>query len=90
MKNELEKVFDNIAAATKAQPQDYTDSETDLLHCGNCHTPKQCRVTLFGKEKLMPCPCRCRRELLAAEEPARKEQRTCPLPGGAGNLSPLA
>lgn len=74
MKDQLEKVFDSIAVTT-AEPQDYTDSETGLLHCGNCHTPKQCRVTLFGKEKLMPCNCKCKQEQLAAEEQAQKEQQ---------------
>lgn len=54
MKDELEQIFDNIAAAVVPEPQDYTDSETGLLFCGKCHTHKQCRVTLFGKEKLMP------------------------------------
>lgn len=75
MKNELEKVFDNIAAAVTPEPQDYIHPETGLLHCGKCHTPKQCRVTLFDKEKLMPCNCKCRQEQLAAEEQARKEQQ---------------
>ena len=36
---------------------------------------KECRVTLFGKEKLMPCTYRSRREQLAAEEQAQKEQQ---------------
>lgn len=75
MKSEFEKIFDNIAASTTAEPQDYTHRETGLLHCGNCHTPKQCRVELFGKTKLMPCTCKCHREQLAAEEQARKEQQ---------------
>lgn len=75
MKNELEQIFDNIAAASVPAQEDYTDKETGLLHCGNCNTPKKCRVTLFGKEKLMPCTCRCRQEQLAAEEQAQKEQQ---------------
>ena len=75
MKNELEKVFDSIAASIVPALEDYTDKETGLLHCGKCHTPIQCRVTLFDKEKLMPCTCRCRQEQIAAEEQARKEQQ---------------
>lgn len=75
MKNELEQVFNSIAASAVSAQEDYTDSETGLLHCGKCHTHKQCRVTLFGKEKLMPCNCKCRQEQIAAEEQARKEQQ---------------
>lgn len=75
MKDELEKVVDRIASSSVPKPQDYTDSETGLLHCGNCNTPKECRVTIFGKEKLMPCICRCRSKQLEAEEAARKEQQ---------------
>lgn len=75
MNNEFEKIFDSIAASAVPEPQDYTDSETGLLFCGKCHTHKQCRVTLFGKEKLMPCNCKCRQEQISAEEQARKEQQ---------------
>lgn len=75
MKNEFEKIFDNIAASAVPALEDYTDKKTGLLHCGNCHTPKECRVTLFDKEKLMPCTCRCRQEQIVAEEQARKEQQ---------------
>lgn len=74
MKDELEKAFDRIAVSAVPEQEDYTDSETGLLHCGTCHTPKQCRVEIFGKEKLMPCTCRCRHEQLAAEEQARQDQ----------------
>lgn len=55
MKDELEKAFDRIAASAVPEQEDYTDSETGLLHCGICHTPKPCRVEIFGKKKLMPC-----------------------------------
>lgn len=75
MKNEFEQVFDNIAASATPEPEDYTDPETGILHCGNCHTPKQCRVEIFGKPKLMPCTCQCLREQLEKEEQARKEQQ---------------
>lgn len=75
MKNGLEKVFDSISASIVLAQEDYTDKETGLLHCGKCHTPIQCRVTLFDKEKLMPCNCKCKQEQIAAEEQARKEQQ---------------
>lgn len=74
MKNELEKVIDNIAANVTQEPEDFTDPATGLLMCGKCRTPKQCRVKLFEKEKLLPCLCQCEQERRKAEDAARKEQ----------------
>lgn len=74
MKNELEKMIDNIAASATQEPEDFTDPATGLLMCGKCHTPKQCRVKLFEKEKLLPCLCQCEQERRKAEDDARKEQ----------------
>ena len=75
MKNELEKIIDNIASANIPDQEDYTDSETGLLFCGKCHTHKECRVNFLGKEKLLPCNCKCKQEQIEAEEQARKEQQ---------------
>ena len=30
-----------------------------LLYCRNCHTPVQCRVKLWGRDKIVPCLCSC-------------------------------
>ena len=73
MRDALEKVIDNIPAAIQ-EPDDYTDEATGLLVCGKCHTPKQCRVTLFEKERLLPCLCQCEQERQRAQEAARQEQ----------------
>lgn len=40
---------------------DYKD-ETGLLTCAKCHTHKECVVTFLGKEKIVPCLCRCEAE----------------------------
>lgn len=74
MRDELEKIIDNIAATAAREPEDFIDEATGLLICGNCRTPKQCRVTIFGKERLVPCLCQCERERREAEDAARKEQ----------------
>lgn len=74
MKNELEKMIDNIAASAAQEPEDFTDPATGLLMCGKCRTPKQCRVKLFEREKLLPCLCQCEQERRKAEDAARKEQ----------------
>lgn len=74
MRDELEKMIDNIAASAAQEPEDFTDTATGLLICGKCHTPKQCRVTLFERERLLPCLCQCEKERQEAEAAARKEQ----------------
>ena len=73
MKDELGKVIDRIATA-EPEPGDFTDPVTGLLHCGKCRTPKQCRVTIFEKERLVSCLCQCETECRKAEDKARKEQ----------------
>lgn len=74
MRDELEKAIDNIAANATQEPDDFTDPATGLLFCGKCRTPKQCRVTVFERERLLPCLCQCQRECREAEEAARQEQ----------------
>lgn len=73
MRDELEKMMDAIATSAARGPEDYTDPETGLLICGKCRTPKQCRVRIFEKERLVPCLCRCETERREAEDAARRE-----------------
>ena len=74
MRDTLERMIDNITATATQEPEDYTGPATGLLVCGKCHTPKQCRVTLFEKERLLPCLCQCEQERQRAREAARQEQ----------------
>lgn len=72
-----------IADATAKQEKnvtDYIDPNDGLLHCGVCHTPKQCRVNLpclnkddGTREFIAPCICQCRKNEIAAEERRKKE-----------------
>lgn len=73
MRDELERMIDNIPVAVQ-EADDYTDPDTGLPCCGKCRTPKQCRVTLFEKERLLPCLCQCEQERLKEQETARQEQ----------------
>ena len=68
MKDELEKVVQQLSAAAVPKPEDYTDPENDLLVCGKCRTRKQYRVELFGKEQLVPSLCQFDQERIAAEQ----------------------
>lgn len=48
------------AEAIKQEDGDYTES--GLLHCGKCRTPKQCTVTYLGENRVVSCLCECRRK----------------------------
>lgn len=39
-------------------------AEDGLLHCSICGEEKQTRITIFGKEKTVPCICSCRKKEL--------------------------
>lgn len=58
-----------IAKAAESIPQEADDYIKDgLLHCGKCHTQKQCRINLLGSEAVVFCLCRCAKEKQEAEE----------------------
>lgn len=63
--NPLADVIGGIAKAAadenKAQDGDYI--ENGLLHCGKCHTPKECVVALYGRERKVSCMCKCKTDL---------------------------
>lgn len=42
--------------------------ENDLYYCGKCHTPKQCKIIIFGKEAKPFCLCKCEIERIEAEK----------------------
>lgn len=75
--NDIVNLFNGIeqraANNSKVNEGDY---EVDgLLYCGKCHTPKQCRVELFGTIRTPYCICKCRKEELEAEERERQRQQ---------------
>lgn len=76
---DLSSVIDEIEAEAKknlkTEPSDYIGQD-GLLYCGNCNTPKQCRVVIFGKERTPYCLCKCgeeKRDREEAEQKARAE-----------------
>ena len=50
---------------------DYVDKE-GLICCGKCHTRKQMRLEMLGKEIMPMIPCKCRKEELEKEEEEEK------------------
>ena len=41
---------------------DYQNEEDGLLYCGKCHTPKQARIIINGKEEMPYSICKCAAE----------------------------
>lgn len=73
---QYEQLFAKIADnAKKSNPQNEGDYIKDgLLYCGNCNTPKQCEVELFGTIRKPMCLCKCQIERLEREEEERKQR----------------
>lgn len=67
--NTMFDFLDRIQVQKEPRPEQYL-GEDGLLYCGKCHTPVQCRITFEGKERIMPCICKCQKE-----ERERQEQR---------------
>lgn len=72
----LAGAFDKIAMTAsqtiRANEDDYI--EDGLLYCGKCHTPKQCRVELFGEIRTPMCLCQCEKDKKDEEEAQRKRE----------------
>lgn len=64
---------DKAERAIKAQPQDYI--KDGLLHCGDCHTPKQCVVSVLGEDRSVMCLCQCESEKIQAVKRANERQK---------------
>lgn len=43
-----------------------------LLICNDCGTPKQCRIEVFGQERIVPCLCDCEKEKDRQEKEQQK------------------
>lgn len=66
-------IINGIAKKTEEtnpnQQSDYI-GEDGLLYCGLCHTKKQCKVNIFGREDIVYCKCKCYMEAREAERAA--------------------
>ena len=63
-----------IAAGVRNVPDGY--EKDGLIHCPDCHTPRQTRITnpFTGKEAVVGCVCKCRHDQMQREEAAKREQ----------------
>ena len=48
--------------------------EDGLVYCSTCHTPRQTRKMLFGKERILSVLCRCRQEERDRLEEERRQR----------------
>lgn len=62
----INDIAEKAAEQNGIQQGDYIGDD-GLLYCGQCNTPKQCKVELFGKERVVYCLCQCRVEKREAE-----------------------
>lgn len=60
-------------SVAKREPGDYI--QDGLLYCGHCQTPKQCRISYGGGERIVGCQCACKNRRYEAEQKAAREQK---------------
>ena len=65
--------LDRIQVQKEPGPEQYL-GEDGLIYCGKCHTPVQCRITFEGRERIMPCICKCQKEEREQQEQRMKEE----------------
>lgn len=72
--NDFESAFAGLIrrAQRPPEPGDYT--QDGLLYCGNCRTPKQCRISAGGYTVIVSCQCACKERQYQAELQARRDE----------------
>ena len=63
----LNAALDSLFTPKEPGEQEYQGVD-GLLYCRNCHTPVQCRVKLWSRDKIVPCLCRCQQEAMAEKK----------------------
>ena len=75
--------FMSIVNDTIKKAEEFYTAQTDdfigadgLIYCGKCHTQKQCRINILGKERIVYCLCECQKVKrdAAEEEKKRREE----------------
>lgn len=71
----VDGIINNLAlrvadAGARYEQGDFFNDD-DLLCCHKCGTPKQCRVSFLGDERVVPCLCKCAADAIDAEKRER-------------------
>lgn len=76
--SDMNDMVEALAGATMATQEiengDYL-GEDGLLYCGECHTPRQCRIEVGGRVLITACLCKCRSAKYEADEARRKHEQ---------------
>lgn len=76
MKQSINNLLQNIEQNAKAAA-DLNNAHMGadgLLICNDCGTPKQCRIEVFGQQRVVPCMCSCENEKYKAEQAAQQRR----------------
>jgi len=68
-------IISTVLAMSKNNETEGDYYKDGLLHCGKCHTPKQLKLPLAGKEYTVYCLCKCESERVKAQELLEAEQK---------------
>ena len=58
----FDNLLNDLAKQNEPRPQDGDYIQEGLLICGECNTPKECEVEVFGTLKKFGCLCKCQSE----------------------------
>lgn len=53
----ITEMIKNAEEEQKKSDDDYL--EDGLIHCGKCNSPKECKISIFGSDAIVPCLCKC-------------------------------
>lgn len=67
------QIMENVEKNVRQEEGDYINPDDGLLYCGKCHSKKQVKVKIFGKESIHFCCCEC--ETMAYEKRREEEKR---------------
>ena len=76
MKTIMDAVRDlALPAENRALREDeYWDEALGLICCETCHTPRQTRQFILGRDMVLDCLCRCQVERREREQEARRDR----------------
>lgn len=66
--NAVSKVLQTIADEVPKPRNGSYIGDDGLAYCSVCCQPKQCRITLFGEERILPVVCKCDMEKFESEK----------------------
>ena len=70
----FDNLLNDLAKQNEPRPQDGDYIQEGLLICGECNTPKECEVEVFGTLKKFGCLCKCQSEKYWEEKIKMRQQ----------------